>query len=535
MKAKRMLAMVVAAVTVLSTLSLAGCGETEEQRATREGKTLITMMGWGDTYETGIFQTMIDMFEEEYPEYIVSYDPKTNGNYMTVLTNAIANPREMPDVFYCADTEFVRLAYETNIFEDLKPYIEASDKLSLDDLYEESILAYSFNEETRELGDPNGALYGLPKDLGLTTLVYNKEYAKAAGITVDRSISVGYDAGNKKLNDQIPMTWAQYIRFAQDCAAAGEEKTGKNVYGGGGYEIDFAYLSTGNKFIVWDEEEQAMKINIDNDDYAMSVQYVADLAIKYGFTDVETEAQQTIRDLFADGQAATCWSGTWETNSLWEAGFDWDILPTPVPSTSTDLTDVTAPAREGTKNVTTLGSVCLSVYSGSKEKEGAYKLVEYLTTNIEAQKYNYENGMAVPNRKGNFAEYAEAELNDPEGMNRPQNRVVYQQQLENSGRRKSAYTYNGGNKWEETLLTNDTAKYALYHVLMKDGNISTYKPNYIVFDWAKGAMTTTPKTYDSSSADVISGKELIEWLSADVQRILDEQNGKYKYYNNQLR
>lgn len=524
---KKLTATFLAATMILSTIGLTGCGKDD---GPKEGQTVITMMGWGDTYETGIFQSMIDMFEEKYPEYHVSYDPIGSDNYMTVLTNAIANPREMPDVFYCADTEFIRLAYSTDIFEDLNPYIEASDSLSREDLYAESVKAYSFNEETKTIGDPNGALYGLPKDLGPTSLVYNKEMAKEAGITVDRTISVGYDAANKKLNDQVCMTWAQYIRFANDLAEAGKKMTGENVYAGGTYEIDLAYLSTGNSFTVWDAAEQKTKININNNDYAMAVQYVADLAIKYNFENVEKQAEKTGRDLFVDEQAATTWCGTWDTNGLWEASFDWDILPTPVPSTSYDLTDVKAPAREGSKNVTMLGSVCLSMYKGSKVKEGAYKLIEFLSTNEEAQKYNYENGMAVPNRVGGFDAYMEATLQDPTGLNRPQNRTVYQQQLENSGRRKTAYTYNSGNAWETSLLTNAQEEYHLYHVLMKDGKISSYKPNYIIFDWANGSMTTSPKSYDSSTNGVVSGKDLLEYLSNDIQKILDKQNGNYKLY-----
>lgn len=525
---KKITALFLAVIMLVTTFSFTGCSNGDEQP--KDGQTVITMMGWGDTYETGIFQAMIDLFEEEYPEYHVSYDPIGSSNYMTVLTNAIANPREMPDVFYCADTEFMRLAYSTDIFEDLNPYIEASESLSRDDLYEESIRAYSFNEKTKVIGDPSGALYGLPKDLGPTALVYNKEMAKEAGIKVDRNISVGYDAATKTLNDQICMTWAQYIRFASDVAKGGEKTTKKSVYPGGTYSIDYAYLSTGNSFTIWDEAEQKTKININNKDYAMSVQFVADLANKYGFADVEDEEQKTGRDMFVDEQAATCWCGTWDTNGLWEARFDWDILPTPVPSTSYDLTDVKAPAREGTKNVTALGSVCLSVYKGSDVKEGAYKLVEFLTTNEKAQKYNYENGMSVPNIVSTFDEYMNAELKDPEGLNRPQNRIVYKQHLENSGRRKLAYTYNAGMSWEHALLANPEEEYHLYHVLMKDGHVDAYKPNYIIFDWEKGEITSAPKSYDASLKNVLSGKQVLDFLSSNIQEILDEQNGKYTLF-----
>ena len=66
----------------------------------REGQTVIKMMGWGDIYETRIFETMIDMFEDEHPEYYVEYNPIGGNDYMLKFMQAVQNRREMPDVFY---------------------------------------------------------------------------------------------------------------------------------------------------------------------------------------------------------------------------------------------------------------------------------------------------------------------------------------------------------------------------------------------------------------------------------------------------
>ena len=85
-------------------------------------------------------------------------------------------------------------------------------------------------------------------------------------------------------------------------------------------------------------------------------------------------------------------------------------------------------------------------------------------------------------------------------------------------------------RFSANLLTNADTKYAMYHALLQGGKAKAYKPNYIVFDWSTGKMTTKPKSYDSSTKDVISGQELLTWLSNDVQRVLDKSNGKYKVY-----
>ena len=538
---KKFLAVALATTTVLSATTMVACGPND---GPKDGQTVIRMTGWGDTYETGIFQHMIDMFEEDYPEYYVSYDPSGSDNYMIDLQNAIASPgrREMPDVFYMADIEFMRFAYSTDIFEDLNPYIEASQTLTREDLYEESITAYSFNEETKTIGDPNGALYGLPKDLGPTALAYNKEIAQKAGITIDRTLSIGYDVSTKKLNDQIPMTWAQYKRFLEDLQVAGKADTVNNkYYGAGNASLELIYNSTGKRFTSYDEATGKTSININNDDFAMALQFIADMEIQGLTASEETQRQKSGRDMFVMEEAATVFVGTWDTNSVWEAMFDWDILPTPVPSSATtdQINDVTAPAREDCKNVTMLGSVCLSVFSGSKVKEGAYKLVEYLTTNQKAQKYNYEQGMAIPNRISMMNEYMNATLSDPMGMNRPQNRIVYKQQLENgSPRRMTAYTYNEGNKWETKIHTNANDAYHLDHVYIANNSIDSYAPNYIVFDWATGAITQTPMSHDKNpKGTVLSGKDVLEFLSNSAQQVIDKSGKDYdwkwfKDYNN---
>ena len=538
---KKFLALTLATATTLSALSMVACGDPE---GPQDGQTVIRMTGWGDTYETGIFQTMIDMFEEENPEYYVSYDPSGSDNYMIDLQNAIASPgrREMPDVFYMADYEFMRFAYQTDIFEDLNPYIEASENLSRDDLYEESITAYSFNEETQTMGDPNGALYGLPKDLGPTVLAYNKEIATKAGITIDRTLAIGYDVTTKKLNDQIPMTWAQYKRFLEDLQVAGKAETQNNkYYGAGSSSLELLYNSTGKRFTSYDEATGKTTMNINNDDFAMTLQFIADMEIQGLVASEETQRQKSGRDMFVMEEAATVFVGTWDTNSVWEATFDWDILPTPVPSTATtnQINDVTAPAREDCKNVTYLGSVCLSVFSGSKVKEGAYKLVEFLTTNQEAQKYNYEQGMAIPNRVSMMNEYMNATLADPMGMNRPQNRIVYKQQLENgSPRRMHAYTYNEGNAWTTKIHTNANDAYHLDHVYIANNSIAAYAPNYIVFDWSTGLLTQTPMSHDTNpKGTVLSGKAVLDYLSASAQQVIDNSGDEYdwkwfKDYNN---
>lgn len=535
MKKRSLLTVVMAlAVGIVGAFGLTAC----DNRGPRSDQTVIKMMGWGDIYETRIFETMIDMFEDEHPEYYVEYNPIGGNDYMLKFMQAVQNRREMPDVFYMADYNFVRYMTDTDVFEDLTPYIESSPNLGKDDLYEESVYAYSYNKETKTFGDTeNGGLYGLPKDLGPTVFIYNKDMAEDAGITVDRSAAKGYDPTTKKLNDQVPMTWAQYIAFASDIS---NSITSKHVYGGGSYPIELAYNVFGKNFTALDADGHSY-IDVNNKEFAEALQFFSDIQNKNIFSSgkdkrslvCSQEEQASVSGLnrFIAGEAATVFTGAWNTTSLWECIYDWDILPTPVPNESGDLKDVDSPAREGCESVSFLGSVCLSVYSGSKVKEGAYLLAEYLSTNVDAQRYNYKAGMAIPNLRTLEEEYLTAELNDPLGMNRPQNRQVYLNALKNSPRRAEAYTWDGEWTTEFFNCSSQNYKYSLQHVYRVDSIIDSYAPNYVVWDWDTKSITTSPTTNDSSAslAGVVSGQEFLSNFQSEIQKLIDENSDKYKF------
>ena len=110
---------------------LAGCGGNSNDGSptlTPDGKKLITFFGWGSTDEQNIFATMIDEFEKVYPEYTVNYQSTSADNFMTSLAGFRNNPRNMPDVFYMPDINFVQwINSRNNIMLDLTPYIEKSD------------------------------------------------------------------------------------------------------------------------------------------------------------------------------------------------------------------------------------------------------------------------------------------------------------------------------------------------------------------------------------------------------------------------
>lgn len=488
---------------------LVGCGGgTGDSTPTgSNGKQLITFFGWGSTDEQNIFSTMIDEFEKVYPQYTVSYQSTSADNFMTSLAGYRNNPRNMPDVFYMPDTSFVQwVNSRNNIMLDLTPYIEQSDVFSLDNVYSQGIEAYQWDSTTKKLGQ--GGIYGLPKDLGPNVLVYNKNIAKAKGLTIiaDKDGQYGYNPTTKTLNTKVPMTWAQFVSFCKDTKSGTLDKS-DSIVGVTHYPLESAYLSNNGKFLT----DGNKTVDIANDRFAESLQFVADLSNKFGvMTTAEGQATQIGLARFSSGLAASSFVGAWETPSLWKSTFDWDILYTPVPNQTGDLDNWQDTYREGCSSQSYLGSVGISVYKDSKVKEGAYKLVEFLTVHPTAQRINYQLGQAVPNLKDMATgEFQTAQLND-NIYNRPENREVYTHMMENSQRRPQAYTYNS--EWFDEMYDSSSDSTKLYRVWYNGSSV--YGSHVDVWDWS-----TNSRVNNSFLSD----------LENSCQSLLDSTKDKFSW------
>lgn len=443
-----------------------------------DGKTLIKFFGWGSTSEQEIFATMISEFKQVYTDYDVIYTSTSSETFMTTLAGYRDAPKNMPDVFYMPDTSFVQwINSRNNIMLDLTDYIEESDIMSIENSWEQGIDAYRFDSESKKLG--TGGIYGLPKDLGPNALTYNKTIVLSKGITIvsDPNGDYGYNPQTKTLNDKVAMTWAQFVRFCEDTKTGDIRNDSNSIVGITHYPLEAAYLSNNGNFLA----DGYKTVNINNNAFAESLQFVADLSNEYNVM-TTAEGQQTQNGLqrFTSGLAAASFIGVWETPNLWKCDFDWDVLYTPVPNQSGDLSNWQEGYRTGCSSQSFLGSVALSVYKDSKVKEGAYKLAEFLTFHPTAQRINYKLGQAVPNIVDMAnGEYLTEELNDESGLNRPANREVYTHMMLHSQRRPQAYTYN--DEWWNEMWESSADETKLYRVWYDQ--TSSYGTHLDVWNW----------------------------------------------------
>lgn len=201
---------------LLALVAVAGCASGPDL----SGKTVVTLWAWGDDAEINAFTELFRDYNETNTDNIfVDFVKKPSASYYTTLETALGG-REPPDLFYVGDSNVKR--YAANYMEDLRPYIEESDVIDLDDIWGTLMERYIFDTETYRYSE-DAPVWGLPKDIGPTVIYYNEDAFTAKGITVisaddedgDGQVTYngntyparGYNPETKVFNNRIPVEW----------------------------------------------------------------------------------------------------------------------------------------------------------------------------------------------------------------------------------------------------------------------------------------------------------------------------------------
>lgn len=183
MKKKRILSVILAAAMALT---LGACGSSSETASSNtaeasSGSTKTsdlsgTVNVWYHDYSMEeSLQKVIEDFNKEYPDIDVEYEIKGDGDYDSLLKNAIQSGSG-PDAFYTQGTA-------TSTMKDLV------DNDVLEDLTD--IVDYSFiSDDAKERGTIDGKLYSVPwMTLDTRTVFYNKDMFKENGWEVPKTFS----------------------------------------------------------------------------------------------------------------------------------------------------------------------------------------------------------------------------------------------------------------------------------------------------------------------------------------------------------
>ncbi|WP_150307226.1 ABC transporter substrate-binding protein [Planctomonas psychrotolerans] len=382
----------------------AGAGDSGEKK--------LTFMFRGGPDEQKAYEKAVGEFEEANG-VDVNIIVTTADQYPTKLKAAIAG-RQIPDVFYIGPGDLQ--AYVKNgIVKDITEYVEGSDTIDLDNIWDHGVDSYRFDGEL--IGQ--GAIYALPKDVGPFSFGYNKTMFEAAGIPLP-------DVDEPYTLEEFVDVAKQLTKDTNGDGTLDQWGTGLNVQ----WNLQPFVWGNGADWL----NEDRTKVTVDTPEFAEALQWFADLQNVHGVTPSVGEAQTLdTYQRWMKGEIGFFPVAPWDLSTYEKLDFEWDTIP--------------YPAGVSGETSAWIGTLGIAVSNSTKHPDEAVKLVEYLTANEEAQQTLVDAGIQIPNLK----DMAETWAADTSTM--PANKQEFLQIVTDYGRGlPGGNTYNG--EWYDEFFTN---------------------------------------------------------------------------------
>jgi multiple sugar transport system substrate-binding protein len=305
--------------------------------------------------EKKILETQIKEFEKKNPGIKVKIEPITD-DYLKKIQTMIGAKKE-PDIFYLDSMPAPDLI-KLGALEPLDSYIQKYG-VNLSDFEDSLVKAFQ----------KDGKTYGIPKDYNTLALFYNKKMFREAGL-------------------QPPKTWAELRDDAKKLTKGDRKGLVLNP------ELarfqPFLYQNGGR---VLDEHGKP-SLNLPQN--AEALQFFTDLFVKDKVADIpKNMGYDWSGDAFAEEKAAMVIEGGWLIPFLKEKApnLEYGIVELPV-------------KELGKPNSNLAFTVAYVMSKNSKNKEAAFKLIQYLTSE-EGQKIVVDSGLALPSRKSMGQKFVE--------------------------------------------------------------------------------------------------------------------------------
>ena len=297
----------------------------------------ITYSIWGDPAEIKSQQAVVDAFHVDNPKITVNVTVSDWDTYWDKLQTGIAGG-DAPDVF-AMDGPLFPDYQSRDVLLDLKPYIDRSG-YDLGQLADQAVADFT----------TEGGQFGLPRDLNVVVLYYNKAMFDTAGVAYPdetwdwaKLIEVGKQLTVDSSGDGKPDQWGFYTETSDM-----ENYWSSLVWQNGGDIIAPDGAST-----------------VLNSDAAVGgIQFLQDLIWKEKIMP-EPAIFAEVGDAFEQGKAAMEANGSWLVPTHLAAGINFGIAPLPK-----------GPAGQAT-SINPTGTV---VYKGSKNPDAAWEFAKYLAS-----------------------------------------------------------------------------------------------------------------------------------------------------------
>ncbi|MBI5960322.1 MAG: sugar ABC transporter substrate-binding protein [Chloroflexi bacterium] len=353
--------------------------------AVAQDKVELTFVGWGGPEEQAVFQHLVDVFNENNPDIVITYQPIPT-DYTTTLKTMIAGGTP-PDIAYVPDGDFSAFVPRDQLV-NLQPFVDASETFDPDGVWPSALGRYRWDAENKVFGQ--GSLYALPKDIGPTILYINVDLFEQLGVALP--------------SFETPMTWDEFIDLAQQLTV---DTNGKHPNEDGFDVNSVEYWGLGE---IWFEDgvfnNGGTMVNEDARTFTMAedqntidaIQFLSDLVHVYHVAPSSAEtASMSIGQMFEAGRMAMTTNGRWATTGYRTTlAFEFDVIPFPVgPGGVTAYMDQEDCSFSGWS-----GSVGVAIIAGSNGEEHAaeaYRFIEFIAGS-EGQTEQAALGFQIPNQ-----------------------------------------------------------------------------------------------------------------------------------------
>lgn len=337
--------------------------ETKDKQEEKEEVVELKWSTWGNPGELEKFYNFTDNFNAANADMNIELIPVPDGYEQKILTQLAANTA--PDMFY-SSTSSVNKFIRADQLLDLKPYLDKSDTLSTENVFEPLFGA----------AKQDGKIYGVPVDCNPMVFYYNKDLIKEAGAKTPQEY----------IEENGDWTYDDFAELTRTVAANG--KRGfilQNWYG----PAEMWLFSDSYK--VYDTVNGKHSVRVNRPEIVKKVQFLVDLIGEDAVTyEKGLPKGQGADAMFMSGQVAMVTAGRWYVPMFKEiTTFDWDIAPVPL-------------NFEGNREFSISTSYAV-VNANSKHPEKAFRFVEAFC-NAAGQTFRLSGGgNAVPS-------YNDAEL-----------------------------------------------------------------------------------------------------------------------------
>jgi multiple sugar transport system substrate-binding protein len=297
----------------------------------------ITYSIWGDPQEIKNQQAIVDAFHAVNPKITVKVTVSDWEPYWDKLLTSVSGG-DAPDVF-AMDGPLFPDYQSRDVLLDLKPFIDR-DGYDLGQLADQAVADFT----------TPGGQFGLPRDLNVVALYYNKKMFDTAGI----------------LYPDETWDWAKLTSTAKQLTLKGAN--GKVSQWG--FYTETTDMENFWSELVWQSGGDIISADhktslVGSDQAAAALQYLQDLIWKDKVMPDPAAWPSDSGDAFEQGQAAMEANGSWLVATHLAAGIDFGIAPLPK-----------GPAGQAT-SINPTGAV---VYKGTKNPDAAWAFVKYLAS-----------------------------------------------------------------------------------------------------------------------------------------------------------